>query len=561
MPRRILIFFTSELKGVVQSAFLLAFAGFVADILALLRDRLLAAEFGASRSLDIYYVSFRVPDFIYTVSLFFAASTALIPMLLEKFSEDEKKAQDFLGNIFSLFLIAVILLVVIAYFAMPLFIDFAAPGFSAAERSEVILLSRILLLSPLLLGLSNLISSVVQSFRRFYVYALSPVLYNIGIIIGIIFLYPSFGLSGIVWGVVIGALLHFLIQIPTVISLGFSLRPKLPVISGDIIRSLKLSAPRTLGLSINQLVLSFITALGSTLGQGAVSVFNLAQNLQSVPLAIIGLSYSVSAFPTLAASYVKNEVKVFLDHFSLALRHIVFWSLPATVLFIILRAQIVRVILGAGAFSWADTRLTAASLLLFSISIVAQGLVMLFVRAFYAAGQTYRPLIINVVSSLVSIFSALWLTNFFRGQSLFKDWFLEVLKVADVPGGGVLALSAAISLGSLVNVALLAWYFKKNFMSFGGPKLRQSFRDSVLSSVIMGAVTYYALKFFALIFNLETFVGIFLQGFLAGILGILVWALVLYRIRNKEFAEIFSAFKRRIWKEVPVVTSEPEKLP
>ena len=561
MPRRILIFFTSELKGVVQSAFLLAFAGFVADILALLRDRLLAAEFGASRSLDIYYVSFRVPDFIYTVSLFFAASTALIPMLLEKFSEDEKKAQDFLENIFSLFLIAVILLVVVAYFAMPLFIDFAAPGFSAAERSEVILLSRILLLSPLLLGLSNLISSVVQSFRRFYVYALSPVLYNIGIIIGIIFLYPSFGLSGIVWGVVIGALLHFLIQIPTVISLGFSLRPKLPVISGDIIRSLKLSAPRTLGLSINQLVLSFITALGSTLGQGAVSVFNLAQNLQSVPLAIIGLSYSVSAFPTLAASYVKNEVKVFLDHFSLALRHIVFWSLPATVLFIILRAQIVRVILGAGAFSWADTRLTAASLLLFSISIVAQGLVMLFVRAFYAAGQTYRPLIINVASSLVSIFSALWLTNFFRGQSLFKDWFLEVLKVPDVPGGGVLALSAAISLGSLVNVALLAWYFKKNFMSFGGSKLRQSFRDSALSSVIMGAVTYYALKIFALIFDLETFVGIFLQGFLAGVLGILAWSFVLYKIDNKEFAEIFSAFKRRIWKGVPVVTSEPEKLP
>ena len=131
----------------------------------------------------------------------------------------------------------------------------------------------------------------------------------------------------------------------------------------------------------------------------------------------------------------------------------------------------------------------------------------------------------------------------------------------DVPGGGVLALSAAISLGSLVNVALLAWYFKKNFMSFGGSKLRQSFRDSALSSVIMGAVTYYALKIFALIFDLETFVGIFLQGFLAGVLGILAWSFVLYKIDNKEFAEIFSAFKRRIWKGVPVVTSEPEKLP
>src|SRR3989339_954694 len=441
---------------------------------------------------------------------------------------------------------------------MPFLVPYFAPGFSAEEQGRVILLSRILLLSPLFLGLSNLVSSVIQSFRRFYIYALSPLFYNLGIIIGIIFFLPRWGLSGIVWGVVFGAFLHLVIQLPTVFSLGFSLRPRLPKISPELIRSLKLSLPRTLGLSLNQLVLSAVTALGSTLGAGAVAVFNFATNLQSVPLSVIGLSYAVGVFPTLSISFVRNRRNEFLEHFSLAFRHIVFWSLPATVLFIVLRAQIVRVILGAGAFSWADTRLTAASLLLFSISIVAQGLVMLFVRAFYAAGQTYRPLIINVASSLVSIFSALWLTNFFRGQSLFKDWFLEVLKVADVPGGGVLALSAAISLGSLVNVALLAWYFKKNFMSFGGPKLRQSFRDSVLSSVIMGAVTYYALKFFALIFNLETFVGIFLQGFLAGILGILVWALVLYRIRNKEFAEIFSAFKRRIWKEVPVVTSEPE---
>src|SRR3990167_9412054 len=502
MVNYLLSIFGSELKSVTQGAAVLAIAGLLADILSLFRDRLLAADFGASRALDIYYASFRIPDLIYTISLFFAASTALIPVLLKKFSEDNKEAEKFFGNIFSLFFVGTSFFVVVAYFLMPILVPYFAPGFSGEEQASTINLARILLLSPLLLGLSNLVSSVVQSFLRFYVYAASPLFYNLGIIIGILFLMPKYGLYGIVWGVILGALMHLAIQLPTVFSLGFSITPRLPRISADVIESLKLSFPRTLGLSLNQIVISVITAMASTMGAGAVSVFNFAANLQSVPLSVIGLSYSVSAFPTMAALYVKNGTKDFLDHFSLALRHIIFWSLPATVLFIVLRAQIVRVVLGAGAFSWLDTRLTAAALLLFSISIVAQGLVMLFVRAFYAAGQTYRPLIINVASSLVSIFSALWLTNFFRGQSLFKDWFLEVLKVPDVPGGGVLALSAAISLGSLVNVALLAWYFKKNFMSFGGSKLRQSFRDSALSSVIMGAVTYYALKIFALIFNL-----------------------------------------------------------
>lgn len=554
-------FFGSELKSVTQSAFVLALSGLAADIFSLFRDRLLASEFGASRALDLYYVSFRLPDFIYTFSLFFAASTALIPLLLEKFSEDKKQAEEFFGNIFSLFGLVTLFLVLLAYFFMPFIIPYLAPGFSPEEQSQVINLSRILLLSPLFLGLSNLVSSVIQSFRRFYIYALSPLFYNFGIIFGILFLMPRLGLSGLVWGVVLGASLHFLIQLPTLLSLGFSVRPRFPKISPDIIRSLKLSLPRTLGLSLNQLVLSTITALASTLGAGAVAVFNFAANLQSVPLSIIGLSYSVSAFPTLAASYAQNNTKNFLDHFSLALRHIVFWSLPATILFIVLRAQIVRVVLGAGAFSWVDTRLTAAALLLLALSILSQGLLMLLIRAFYAAGHTFLPVGINLVSSAASVAFAFWLLALFQGPSSFHNWFLDILRVSDIAESGILILPLALSLGSLINLILLLWYFKKIFHHFDGGRISRSLADSLVSSLVLGAITYYGLKFFAMFFDLDTFSGIFFQGFLSGSFGILAGALVLSLLKNQEFGEFYDAFREKFWKKIFIVTSEPERLP
>jgi len=568
MPQKILRFFDRESKRVTEAAFILAGSGILADLLSLFRDRLLAARFGASRELDLYYAAFRVPDFIYTFSLFFAASTALLPILVEKFSEDETKAKVFFRDIFSLFGITALALVALAYFLMPAVSPYVAPGFLPEEGARMILLSRILLFSPLLLGLSSLVSSVVQSFRRFYVYALSPLLYNLGIIFGILFWEPVFGLPGIVWGVVLGAALHLWVQLPTVFSLGFTLWPRFPKISREVISSLKLSLPRTLGLSLNQLVLTVITALGSTLGAGAVAVFNFAQNLQSVPLSVIGLSYAVGVFPTLSISFVRNRRNEFLEHFSLAFRHIVFWSLPATVLFIVLRAQIVRVILGAGAFSWMDTRLVAAALLLLSLSILAQGLVMLLVRAFYAAGHTFLPVGINLISSVATIAGAFGALGWFQNSPAFRSWFLGVLKVPDFSGAGVLVLPLAVSLGSLINVFLLLIYFKRIFGSFdGGARLsdgqglNRSLRDAALSSVILGAATYYALKLFALLFRLDTFVGIFSQGFLAGTLGILAGALVLYWVQNREFQEISSAFRRKLWREVPVVASEPEKLP
>jgi len=400
--KKVFKLFHQEFGGLNQAAMILAASSLLSGFLGLIRDRLLAGTFGAGQVLDIYYASFKIPDFLYIISLSIASTTVLIPFFLEKISQSSERGRLFFDNIFSIFLIAMIVLVAITFFLIPFLADFVAPGFSAAAKSQFITLARILLLSPFLLGLSNLLSGIVQSFNRFFVYALSPLLYNIGIILGIVFLFPHFGLAGIVLGVAFGALLHASIQLPTIFKLNFAPRLKFKFDFREAWQVIKYSLPRTFGLGLNQLVLIFITAMASLFSAGSIAIFNLSYNLQSVPLAVIGVSYSVAAFPTLARFFISDRKK-FLEHTILALRQIIFWSIPVSLLIIVLRAQIVRIVYGYGKFDWRDTRLTAAGLALFAISLFGQALVNLFVRAFYAAGKTTRPVIVNVISSVLTI--------------------------------------------------------------------------------------------------------------------------------------------------------------
>ncbi|MBI5045756.1 MAG: hypothetical protein HZC14_02000 [Candidatus Niyogibacteria bacterium] len=578
MVSRFFNLFHKEFSGVHQAAFLLATAGILADVLALARDRLLASTFGAGRTLDIYFAAFRVPDFLYTMSLLIAANTALIPILLKKFSDNEEEARNFMRGIFTIFFIATALMVVVAFIVMPALAGMVAPGFTDADAKEVTLLSRILLLSPLLLGLSNLVSSVIQSFRRFFVYALSPIFYNVGIILGVAVFYPTWGIAGLGWGVALGSLFHFLIQIPSLVRLGFWVYPIKSAEGGakqfngvnlkfygfkqDLWSVVKLSFPRTLGLSLNQLALTAITALASTLAVGSIAVFNLAQNLQSVPLSLIGVSYSVAAFPTLARLFVRNEHDAFLSSFWAALRHIIFWSVPATVLFIVLRAHIVRVILGAGAFGWVDTRMTAAALLLFSLSILAQGLVMLLVRAFYAAGRTVFPVLINFISSVFIVagsFVAVW---FFGHFSEFRETFTSLLRVADVPGSAMLVLPAIFSLGSILNVILLGWGFHR---MLNRPRIpaasgfAKSLAEICCASLMLGVVSYFSLQWLNGIFGLTTFLGVFLEGLFAGVFGMWSAVIVLWALANEEFLVIVKTLHQKFWR-AGVISQEPEKI-
>jgi putative peptidoglycan lipid II flippase len=553
--------FHTDFADIHHAAFLLSIFSLFSALLGLMRDRLLAGIFGASLELDIYFAAFRVPDFIYTVLLLFAASTALIPLFLRYVNneaEHYKKAEELFGSVLLFFAVLVTVLSVVAFVVMPFLMRVLFPSFVGGAQETIIFMSRVLLFSPFLLGLSNIFSGITQAYRRFFVYALSPVLYNVGIILGIFVFVPMYGVKGLVWGVAIGAFLHMGIQIPTIVALGIT--PKFSRIwSRDIREVLALSLPRTLGLGITQISLVIFTAIASTLSQGSIAVFTLASNLEYIPITLIGLSYSVAAFPKLAAYSLKKETEYFKEHFSLAFRHIIFWAVPFASLLLVLRAQVVRVILGSGEFSWTDTRLTAAVLFLLSIAVVFQSLFLLLVRAFYAEGESWRPLFINIVSTILAVGAVFWFVRMLEPGTVSVINISYLMRLSGIIDIRVIAIPAGIVIGSFINFLFLFVAFWKVFGWSPAQGAHRTIGEVLLGSGIGALSAYGALQTFSRLFDLQTFMGIFLQGFLAGVVGIAVIVMILWVLRNRELIELWASIHGRIWKD-RVPPPEPERL-
>ncbi|MBU2416534.1 oligosaccharide flippase family protein [Patescibacteria group bacterium] len=559
MFRKLLQLCQKEFSGLHEAAFLLGFFALLSQIMAVIRDRLFASM-GAGVELDIYFASFRIPDILFVAIASFVALTVILPFFIEKLNTNKQQARDFINSIFTLFFLAIIIISIVVFFAVPYLVEIFFSGFEVGAQEEVVLLTRILLLSPILLGISNLFASITQTFRKFFVYALSPVLYNLGIILGLLFFYPSLGIIGLGFGVVLGAGLHMLIQVPVIIAHGFFPRFSLKMPASEIKKILILALPRTIGLSVQQIALFVLISIAASMAVGSIAVFQLSLNLQSVPLSIIGVSYSVAAFPTLARLYSKNKTKQFIDQVLTATRHIIFWSIPIAVLFVVLRAQIVRVILGSGKFDWDDTQLTAASFAIFSLSVVAQSLILLLVKGFYAAGKTLVPVVANVLCAGFIIIFAFFINNFLFTIPFFRDFIEILLRVENVPGSNILSLSIAYSAGVFINVFILWWLFKRAFSIGSCAQIQKTFRHSLYGSVIIGFVAYHLLDVFDDIFNLETFWGIFLQGLLAGLGGITIGTLLLIALKNDEIKEIVNAIHNKFWQTKTIVPDKDDLI-
>ena len=547
MVKRFFQVLEREISGLHEAAYLLGIFAFLSQILGFLRDRFFASYFGAGEVLDVYYAAFRVPDFIFIWSASMVSLSVLIPFLTRRMAEGKESARRFLDTVFTVFFLFILLLCGAAFVLAPRLSLLLFPGFEAAQHSSVVFLMRIMLLQPLLLAISNLFASVTQLERRFFVYAVSPVLYNVGIIAGILLLYPSLGIAGLAWGVVLGAFLHLSIQIPVIVRSGLMPRITfLPSLS-EVKEVILVSLPRTFALSAQNISVLVLTALGSLLGAGSIAVFNLSWNLQAVPLSIIGASYSVAAFPTLSGLWNKGNKSEFQGTLLSAIRHIIFWSVPALVLFIILRAQIVRTVLGTGAFDWNDTRLTAAALALFALAIVAQSLILLFTRAFYAAGKTLVPVSIALAGAATTVGGAFLFSYLFESVPLIRFFLESLLRVKDTFGASVLVLPLAYSTGAVLSAVLFMGVFHREFGGLGKDALR-TFWESFAASVLMGFAAYLLLNLFDDIFDLHTTLGIFSQGLFAGLGGILVGAVILYALGNREIREIWRTLHHKFWK-------------
>ena len=541
--RGVFTLLTREIRGLHEAAYILAFFTFGSQIFALLRDRLLAHTFGAGETLDVFYAAFRIPDVMYAVLASLVSLFVLIPFIEHARRDGEEAVQSFLSSMLSFFSGALLVLGLLAFVFAPQLATLLYPGFSSDMHDTLVPMIRILLVQPLLLGVSNLFAAYVQIRGRFLLYAVAPILYNLGIIVGILVLYPWLGASGLAWGVVLGAALHVGIQVPFILSEHVMPRFRVPEWR-TVLEVVRVSVPRTITLSSQQIVLLLLISLMTLFAAGSVSSFSFAWNLQAVPLALIGVSYSVAAFPKLARLFGAGEIASYRDIVISAARQIIFWGIPVTVLVVVLRAQIVRVVLGSGAFDWDATMLTGAILALLVASLVAQGLVVLLVRACYAAGKTLVPLVINVGSAVVTVLCAYLLVHFAGTGKIDLTSFAELMRVGGVHGGEALLVAAAYSIGSFFNALLLFVYFEITLHGVMRT-IARTFADAVVASLVAGVVAYGGLNTLDDYVGTTTVLGIFLQGLGAGVLGWIAWFLSLVTLGSHDLEVAWEALHRK----------------
>ena len=543
--------FNHTVSSVHAAAIIIGGAALASRLLGILRDRLLASAFGAGRELDIYYAAFEIPDFMSVIFLLGAGSAAILPVFQEYLYRDREDAWRLISGLVFFFCMGAVILLTAALVLAPQLVALIVPGFDLQDQEQTVLLTRLMLASPLLLGLSGIFSSIAQSYQRFLAFSLAPVMYNVGIIAGIVFFVPLIGLEGLAWGVIVGAFLHLATQVVAAWGVGFRLYLGRGFMIQGVLRVAKLSFPRVLSLSLSHLTLLALVALGSTLTAGSIAVFQLSRNLYFVPVGLFGISYSVVIFPRLNKSYLERDAASFFRDLYFGIRMVLLWLVPSAALFLVLRAHIVRSALGAGSFSWEDTRLTAAALAVFVFAMIGGGLLPLLIKAFYAIERTWAPFFITIGSSVLTVIIALWLTGVLSAdESFLRNLVADVFRVADLPSVAVLGLPIGFAAGMFVN----AWFLSASLLKtaaniFGGrPKFPVSaVFKIIIASIIAGVVAYAVRVSFSETIPLITFARVLFQGAAAGAAGVGVYIGVLMLLKSEDIASLRRSMEKRLW--------------
>ncbi len=527
------------------AAFIISSAGIASRLLGFLRDRLLAGSFGAGDTLDAYYAAFRIPDTLYNLLVMGALSAAFVPVFTEFLSKKKRsEAFDLAAGVMEWMVLLLGAVSVLAALFASSIVPVLAPGFSDEKRELAIALTRIMLLSPIFLGISAVFGGMLLSFRKFLFYSLAPILYNVGIITGIVFFVPTWGMSGLAWGVVLGAALHMAVQAPTIAKAGFFPRLFRRRLRFDapIRRVVTLMIPRTLGVAANQLSLFLMTVFASWLASGSLAIFTLASNIQAIPIGLFAVSFSLAAFPTLSSTASEKRDGEFFETLSRTTRRILFFVLPVSVLFIVFRAQVVRVVLGSGRFDWEDTIATFGVLAWLSLSLFAQGLVPLFARAFYALQDTKTPFYFALLGESVFVATA---------------WAL-------LPRYGVDAIAIAFSLGTVVNAFFLLLSLRKKVEEWDDARFFREPGRIFLAAILAGVVAQSSKSVFAFfsLSPLDTFVKVFLQLSFGSALGIGAFILFSHLLGIGEYRAIRRFVLVKVFRTPEAVSSvegHPEK--
>ena len=414
-------------------------------ILGLVRNRILAHFFPAE-TLAVYFAAFRLPEVIFEVLVFGALSSAFIPVFTSYISRKQKDQAWYVAAVslnFAL-LIFSFFAVLIFVFAHPLY-RVIAPGFPPEQAHQIASLTRILIFAQGFFVISFFLTGVLESLQRFLIPAIAPLFYNLGIILGTIFLAPSMGIYAPTIGAVVGAGLHFLIQLPLAIALGFRPQRELNLSHPGVRAIGKLALPRVVELSFLQIGKGAELFFASLISTAAYTYFTFANSLQLLPVGLFGMSIAKASLPSLSYQSAKGNLGQLRLTFRSLFGQILFLILPCAVFLAVLRVPVVRLVFGAAQFTWESTVQTSLALSAFSLGIFSQALIYLLARTFYALHDTATPVKISVASIILNIlFSAIFVTGFhlpiwslalsYSLASVFQFLFLFVFLTRRLPG-------------------------------------------------------------------------------------------------------------------------------
>lgn len=456
----------------IARATLIVMAAFVLSrLLGYVRQAVIGAYFGVGPELDAYVAAFRIPDLLFNVIAGGALSSAFIPTFANFLARGDRPGAWRMTSAIAGW-IGVSMAVagtLAAIFAPAIVESFLATGRTPADQALTIDLLRIMLISTAIFGLSGLMMAILHGLQRFAVPAVAPILYNLGIIGGALLLPQEMGVYRLAYGVVAGALMHLLVQLPLVFRLGVRYVPTLGLHDEGVRHVVTLMGPRVVGLAVVQINFLVETALASPLGPGAVSALNYAWQAMMLPQAVFAQAAGNAAFPTFAEQAARGQLDALRDAMSSTLRAVLFLAIPATLGLILLRAPFIGLLLERGAFTAEDTSLVAWALLFYALGLAAHSSLEIVTRVFYALHDTRTPVLIGVIAVVLNV--------------IFSVVFIQIFKAAGLqPIGG---LGLANALATWVEALALLWLVRSKLQGADGTRLAHCVLRAGAATVLM----------------------------------------------------------------------------
>jgi len=390
-------------SSILSAATIIMAATLLSALLGVIRTRLLISYFYQTKELvDVFWAAFRLPDMIFQIIIVGALSSAFIPVFTRHLSDQNRSNRIASAMITYVMMGMMVLSLAIFIWARPAS-QLIGRGFNSSQLELMANLTRIMAAAQLFFGFSSFLTGIIQSHKRFLIPAFSPVLYNLGIILGIVILGPHFGIYGAAYGVVLGAILHLIAQVPLALKLGFRYTPTWDRQDGAVTEMSRLMLPRALTLSLIQIEATAIVTFSSMLTSGTVTMMSIAQQLSGLPIRLIGIPIGQASLPFFAKETEDGTLKNLAKMVNTTILEMFYLALPASAILLVLRIPFVRLAYGADSFPWAETVTTARLVAILAVSVAARSLTHVLVRVFYALHNTKTPLVINLISTVVNI--------------------------------------------------------------------------------------------------------------------------------------------------------------